>query len=435
MGIHTFNVHLLRAAARADLAELQRLIASIGPGEPIDLNVNDGLGRTPLMLAVTAQNVEEEQRTEVVRLLLESGADVDGGNRNTPSALHLAVVERSATMVELLVEHGANVNTMGSGFVSDSLDTTVSLKPGFTPMHVAAMRDWPEGVKLLHGVGAKVNEADMCGSTPMHVATADCNHDVMDALRMCGATLDHKNLEGKTPLFLAVEWGSASVVDHLLTMGAQVDSIDNEGWTPLHHGGDRNHHDIVKLLAHRGATLEAKNSEGQTPLHVACRTKSLRDPSDQESQCILIDNLLEAGSDVHARDKEKRTPLMLARSNNDWSETERNDPSWPIGLMLIARGAKASHGPPINAKVKRLQAMARLGQADQLLGILEARHDAGALDVLRGESLKELSKQAREHHQFETAAMLDAFAARLAIDALAGAVPAAPVVKIKRPGL
>lgn len=63
----------------------------------------DSDGRTPLMLAA-AKNYYQ-----VAKLLLENGADVRAHtNKGQGSAIHEAVAHRNETMVELLLQHGAN---------------------------------------------------------------------------------------------------------------------------------------------------------------------------------------------------------------------------------------------------------------------------------------------------------------------------------------
>ena len=85
-------------------------------------------GTTPLMAAVgMAQNdarlAEEARALEVVKVLVEGGADVNATNRGGQTALHGATRAGRNTIVEFLAEHGA------------ALD--VKDKQGRTPLDVA----------------------------------------------------------------------------------------------------------------------------------------------------------------------------------------------------------------------------------------------------------------------------------------------------------
>lgn len=97
------------------------------------------IGETPLHAAI------EEGHTEVVRLLIETGADK---NQATPdddeTPLHLAARKGHLEIVRVLVEAGA--------------DKSAAACDGETPVCVAAQEGHLEVVRFLLGVGAERNE-------------------------------------------------------------------------------------------------------------------------------------------------------------------------------------------------------------------------------------------------------------------------------------
>jgi len=86
---------------------------------------------------------------EVVKLLLEHGADPNVKNRDGKTPLHNAASEGHLEVVKLLLERGADPN------VKDD--------DGNTPLHNAAWRGHLEVVKLLleHGADPNVQETTL----------------------------------------------------------------------------------------------------------------------------------------------------------------------------------------------------------------------------------------------------------------------------------
>jgi ankyrin repeat protein/HEAT repeat protein len=96
--------------------------------------------------------------TELVRILLDRGANVNRTSQHGTTALHSAASSGSISTVELLLEWGANVNA-----------TDIE---GDTPLHraVSAPERSPEVVKRLVQSGASINFANKEGITPVRYA-------------------------------------------------------------------------------------------------------------------------------------------------------------------------------------------------------------------------------------------------------------------------
>lgn len=73
------------------------------------MNDSDNPGQTALMSAAY-----ENLKTAVIRVLLDSGADVNGGCPDGTAALHWACDAGNAEAVALLLEHGADANRHSS---------------------------------------------------------------------------------------------------------------------------------------------------------------------------------------------------------------------------------------------------------------------------------------------------------------------------------
>lgn len=71
-----------------------------------DPNDTDNLGRTSLFMAIRGGNENEK----IVKILLDACADVNHQDSVGYTALHLAVEQGLESMMQLLIENGANVN-------------------------------------------------------------------------------------------------------------------------------------------------------------------------------------------------------------------------------------------------------------------------------------------------------------------------------------
>ena len=90
----------LHAAIAKNDSELVRIIVDGGT----DVDARNSFGDPALHEAIA------EGDREIVKILVEAGADVDAKNTFGDPALHRAIREGDADMVRILVEAGANVN-------------------------------------------------------------------------------------------------------------------------------------------------------------------------------------------------------------------------------------------------------------------------------------------------------------------------------------
>ena len=272
-------------------------------GSPV--NVTDEFGRSPL-------HYVGHTTMECCDLLLDYGADVNLADINKETPLHLATAADSTECVECLLQHGANVGALD--------------RENRTPLHAAAYGGNSSSVELLIQHGADVHLADKMGWLPLHFAAAKGRFDVAVILFQNGSDVKSVDYKGRTALHLAVKGTWREMIEFLILNGSDVNAKDFSGHTILgaidkrcmfldwsvleaylENGGDRN--------AIEGVT-------GRTTLHFAAASNGV----------ATLDNLLDHGLDLEARDRNGETPLHRAAARGTPEMVQR----------LVDRGADLS---------------------------------------------------------------------------------------------
>lgn len=141
-----------------------------------DVNARDNEGNTPLHFAVKRINREKFATRDyegIVRLLLEKKADVHLANVGGVTPLHTAAAFRAdPSAIEMLIHAGADVNLKVSASYG-----------GWTPLHGAAARNSGGIIAVLLKNGADPTVKDAKGLTPLQVAERGGFAEAAQALR------------------------------------------------------------------------------------------------------------------------------------------------------------------------------------------------------------------------------------------------------------
>jgi len=197
-----------------------------------------GRGLSPLMLS--ARN----GRLDLVRLLLDWGADANTPDKDGTNALMHAAQVGSLDLATLLLDRRADVNARDEGGFSALM---YAAKLMYAPRQVH--RDL---VTLLLDRGADVNaEAEaLGGATALMLAAVNGHLDIVTLLLDRGADVNawaEKDGDDITALILAAGAGHMDIVALLLERGADVDMAENglKAMSAAERGG---HGDIVSIL-------------------------------------------------------------------------------------------------------------------------------------------------------------------------------------------
>jgi ankyrin repeat protein len=284
---------LLVASNNASAAMVDRLLAA-----GADPNTASTVGEAPLLVAARSGNAA------VVKALLAKGAQV---NVREPvrgqTALMWAVANRRHEVVRALIQSGADIHARsivtpreyqtGSRYVAyDDVRFVVKVEEGgFTPLLFAARSGDAASAELLLAAGAKVDDTAPTGATPLVVALHSGHGNVATLLLERGADPNAAGA-GYTPLHAAVLRGDVRLVDALLARGAKVDaplergtpvrrysqdyafSADLIGATPFWLASRYGDVPIMRALADAGANTRFLMTDGSNALIAAVAASS-----------------------------------------------------------------------------------------------------------------------------------------------------------------
>jgi ankyrin repeat protein len=156
----------------------------------------------------------QKNNIDLIRTLINN--DNVNLHKNGTTPLHHASSIGNTEVVKLLIEKGADINVKNNF--------------GSTPLHYASNEGNTEVVKLLIDNGADINVKDRADTTPLHKASFKGHTEVVNLLIENGADIHVKDNSGDTPLKVANEYGRTEVVHLLFEKGAgdQIDDVDNE---------------------------------------------------------------------------------------------------------------------------------------------------------------------------------------------------------------
>ena len=193
---------------------------------------------------------------EVVRFLLEKGADMDKATNNGTYPLLMACLEGHLEVVQLLADKGADIDR--------------ALNNSCTPLYIACWKGRLEVARLLLEKGADVNKATNDGATPLYIACKKGHLEVVGLLVERGADMDKAKNSGATPLFAACQEAHLEVVGLLAEKGADMDKALNDGCTPLFIACQNGHLGVVQFPAEKGPDMDKAMNNDRTPLLTAC---------------------------------------------------------------------------------------------------------------------------------------------------------------------
>ena len=178
-----------------------------------------------------------------VLALLQADVDVNNYTQDGRTALTKAAEIGNTNLLQLLLEHGADVNRADVG----------QHTKGCTALMWAAYSGSYGSVKLLLASGADVNAKNIAGITPLMWAAYKGHTLVARLLLRWGAWINAQDASGSTPLIEAVRGGRDMMVFLLLKSGANT--TGQEGLKALRTAQSYGYRAIARHLQEVGIRL------------------------------------------------------------------------------------------------------------------------------------------------------------------------------------
>lgn len=355
------------AASRNGRSEVVRMILKRG----FDINARYRQGQTPLVKTVQSGN------EAMIKLLLARGADIDVVDANGNSALMTAASRGRRNVVEMLLDAGA--------------DPGPTNWRGESALVLAAARGHVDVVKLLCERTAGSTGRPSADRAALYAAVRHQQPDVVKLFWVPGTTLDldmavalgdltqirehldryedidraERELRSESLLLIAARHGRTNVVKLLLERGGDPNvtrerrppSSHDGPLTPLKEAARSGHLETVKTLVAAGARVNPYGSDENSALLEAA----------ENGHTKVVEFLLTKGAEVSAGTRFKGTPLLAAADMKH------------LKVMRVL----VEHGADVNDAQSLHYFGARLEVASPVVIPIEVAAEAGDVDLVR----------------------------------------------------
>lgn len=330
-----FSGEMLQAVSEANIALVRLLLAS--ENKEKHLNETDAEGINPLIVAVAMNNVE------IVRVLLEGGADANTTDGEGVNALQVAAFDGYAGVARLLIQHGAEVDrvdaygctalylAVGNSDVdveeivevllANGADPRAKADDGSTPIDIAATtrirelliksgRRSKESVgrtQTSHRVQKLRNVASMFqGMVEFNKEVKGARHDnkVLRSPSKVREMREGRDAEDmNNALHTAVLYGKAEVVRKLCQgMIEDVDKPNGKDLSALQLAAIGGRTEVIEILLKAKADHAVVDDEGRTAIYLASR----------QGHLDVVSLLCSYKADVNLPDDDGETPVITA---------------------------------------------------------------------------------------------------------------------------
>jgi len=264
--------------------------------------------------------------TEIMRVLLDQGAGIDGKNAEGATPLCDAATFGCYEAVNLLLDYKAHVHKDALAFACkcghegivdvllnhgiDSPEYSMSIPgvPILPPLIFAVYKGHTSIIEKLIDHGTDIEEKDNVGLTPLVYAVYYSYAPIVELLLQHGAKIVYfynNGMKTMSTLNVAAQFGYTNIFEMLLAYNAQTDIdlqylIDKNHTFPLHVASHAGHDTILNRLLGFPISVDKKFTQ-LTPLHIALQVEHPE----------IARELIAAGASLTAESADDNRPIDI----------------------------------------------------------------------------------------------------------------------------
>ncbi|KAF1334284.1 hypothetical protein FI667_g2317, partial [Globisporangium splendens] len=392
-----WNSALLYACENGLINVIPELLAARG-GCACDVTDKDGA--SPLCVAVT------NGRTDAIKILLQSGADVNKRTYSLATPLYIASEMNWDDIIDVLLRNDAQTDCAVLGGATAlcvaakngnrstvlrllAAEQTRASASGASSTQAQASREHMQFVQALFLAcerGHTEIVADIFDSvelsanvlmdnsvTPLYLACQMGHDDIVELLLQRGANPNFRRPHGGVScLYIAAQEGKHRIVQRLIRANVNIHARMEDLSTSLHIAARMGHLDVAQVLLHEGSCIDDQTRSGLTPLYIAC----------EEGHVEIVQFLLSHHADLNRQTENGTTPLFVA-SQKGYAHVVR---------ALLVAGADAQL--PKHNGTCPMDAASLLGNCEVAKLLLQFGARAGGLSLHFAERRRDLKLQA-----------------------------------------
>ncbi len=261
-----------------------------------NIDCRDKSGNTPLIAACVNGNMN------IVRELLEYGADVNAVNNENESSLLAAAKNGQLEVIDYLIDHNADIN--------------IKDRVGYGILHAASGFGHLAVLEILLPVCQEKDVQDIFGNTPLLYAAMYGHSNIIEFLLENGANPDIQNVNGNTPLFEAAAGGHTLAAKALLSRNARTDIANNKNTLPHVIAYNNENYELASYLFQENEKRISGSSTQEPSQSGLIKTSAWFDANIGKSAGYSVSRQTIVG-EYDSRDEGKRDYTGLLRKKGD----------------------------------------------------------------------------------------------------------------------
>lgn len=259
-------------------------------------NANPELIKTLIAAGAKLQNVLSKAilggNIEIVKILLDSGAEVSSLEKPKTNGLLQALTSKNQKIAVLMLENGADINKLNS--------------EGYSPLALALQNGYDDLAVDLIKKKAELNpKTQNTNALPYNIVFKDDNGEMLELLIVNGLNKNPNQI-----LLDAIADNKPRILNAALQNGANPNIADTAGQPAIWSAAAKSNLELLKVLHQNGANIEvADETKNATPLLISVVAKN------KEVFNYLLDN----GADPDVQDVNGLTPIAYSILTNQIS--------------------------------------------------------------------------------------------------------------------